>query len=70
MRKSVVTALLASAIALPIALYSAASVSAPADGGTVAIVGEHRLVVVPVQQHEVEFTSQGQASAWALPCDQ
>ena len=39
MRKSVVTALLASAIALPIALHSAASVSAPADGGTVAIVG-------------------------------
>ncbi|MFD2431394.1 hypothetical protein ACFSUK_31675 [Sphingobium scionense] len=29
MRKSVVTALLASAITLPIALYSAASVSAP-----------------------------------------
>lgn len=39
MRKSLVTALLASAIALPIALYSAASVSAPATGGTVAIVG-------------------------------
>ena len=39
MRKSLVTALLASAIAMPIALYSAASISAPTDGGTVAIVG-------------------------------
>lgn len=39
MRKSLLTALLASAITLPIALHSAASISAPADSGTVAIVG-------------------------------